>query len=338
VRVLVTGATGFVGCHTAAALANRGHDVRLFVRNPQKIARALGPLGLAECDYAEGDVTDAAAVRSALEGCEAVVHAAAVFTLDRRRDEEMMHVNVRGTEIVMEAAIAAAIDPIVYVSSVSALFPPDADTVGPEERVKSPQDAYARSKADAERIVRDLQAAGHPITTIYPGAVWGPCDPTFSDGIRVIMGFVKRGVIPVTPGGMPVIDARDVAAVHAAALEPGRGPRRFMLGGTFLNNAALADTISDLTGRRMWKAPAPGPLVRAYGRLGDAVRRTTGVDLGLTYEAALTLTRGVPCDDSRTEAELGVRRRSVTETLADTLVWLHREGVLTRREVGRLVD
>jgi len=337
-RVLVTGATGFVGCHTAATLVNRGHEVRLLVRNPQRIERALEPLGVSGLAYEVGDVTDPNAVGRAVDGCEAVVHAAAVFTLDRRRDDEMMHVNVRGTEIVMEAAVAAALDPIVYVSSVSALFPPDAAPVGPDESVKSPRDAYARSKADAERVVRRLQAEGRPITTVYPGAVWGPCDPTFGDGIRVIMSFVKRGIIPVTPGGMPVVDARDLAAVHAAALEPGQGPRRYMIGGTFLNNAELADIIGSLTGRAMRKVYIPGPVARGFGRFADAARRIAGIDLGITYEAALTLTRGVPCDDSGTEAGLGVRSRSVAETLADTLVWLYREGVLSRRQVGRLID
>lgn len=337
-RVLVTGGTGFVGCHTVAALAEQGHDVRLLVRRPERIERALTPLGVEELDYVVGDVTDAESVKRAVDGCDAIVHAAAIFTLDRRRDEEVMRVNVRGSEIVFDAAIAAALDPIVYVSSVSALFPPDGANVGPDERVKTPKDVYARSKAMAEGIAREHQAQGRPVVCVYPGAVWGPFDPTLADGIEVIMGFVKQGYIPVTPGGIPVVDVRDLASLHLAALQPGMGPRRFMFGGNFMNNAELTDILNSVTGNKLRKLYVPGPVIRAIGWLGDVLRRGAGINIGLTYEATLTLTYGVPCDDTRVAEEFGLRCRPAAETLADTLRWMHANGILERKHVGRLAD
>jgi nucleoside-diphosphate-sugar epimerase len=107
-RVLVTGGTGFIGCHTVAALANRGHDVRLLVRDPDRIDRALGPLGIERVDHVVGDVTDAEAVERAVAGRDAVVHAAALFTLDRRRDAEVMEINVRGAEVVLGISIRSS--------------------------------------------------------------------------------------------------------------------------------------------------------------------------------------------------------------------------------------
>jgi nucleoside-diphosphate-sugar epimerase len=337
-RVLVTGGTGFVGCHAAAALRRNGHEVRLLVRRPERMARALEPLGIADLDFVVGDVTDAESLKRAVDGCDAVVHAAAIFTLDRRREDEVMHVNVRGSENVFDAAIDAALDPIVYVSSVSALFPPDGDRVGPDEPVKSPRDFYARSKALTEAVARKHQADGRPLVSVYPGAVWGPFDPTLADGIAVIMGFVKQGYIPVTPGGMPMVDVRDLGSVLAAALQPGRGHRRYMFGGNFLNNAELTDTLNSLTGKNLRKVSVPGPAIRAIGRLGDILRRGAGINIGLTYEAALTLTYGVPCDNTRVEAELGLRNRPAVETLRDTLRWMYATGVLERKHVGRLAD
>ena len=96
-RVMVTGATGFLGSHAVKALTDAGHDVRLLVRSPARIAPALAPHGINHVDHVVGDVTDVASVERALEGCDAVLHAANVYTLDPRRAEEMRDVNPRGS-------------------------------------------------------------------------------------------------------------------------------------------------------------------------------------------------------------------------------------------------
>jgi len=83
-RILVTGGTGFVGSHTIAALVRNGHEVKLLVRAPERIVPALELLGVKECPYVVGDVTDSEAVERAMEGCDAVVHAASVYSLDPR--------------------------------------------------------------------------------------------------------------------------------------------------------------------------------------------------------------------------------------------------------------
>src|SRR5262249_45340648 len=101
VVVLVTGGTGYVGAHAVAALVAAGHRVRVLARAPERVQAALGPLGVDDVDAEPGDVTDQGAVERALSGCDAVLHAASVFSLDPRRAEEMRSVNVRGTEIVL---------------------------------------------------------------------------------------------------------------------------------------------------------------------------------------------------------------------------------------------
>src|SRR5262249_62387538 len=123
-RVLVTGGTGYVGSHSIAALVAAGHRVRVLARSPERIPAALAPLGVDDVETAIGDVTDPAAVERALEGCDAVLHAASVFSMDARRAEEMRAVNVRGTEIVLGSAHRLGIAPIVFVSSELALLPP----------------------------------------------------------------------------------------------------------------------------------------------------------------------------------------------------------------------
>ena len=88
-RIFVTGGTGFVGSHTVAELVRNGHDVRLLVRSPDRISSALKPHGLGEQDYAIGDVTDAASVEKGMEGCDAVLHAASIYSLDVREAKHL---------------------------------------------------------------------------------------------------------------------------------------------------------------------------------------------------------------------------------------------------------
>lgn len=143
-KVLVTGGNGLVGSHAAAAIARGGHELRLLVRRPEQVTASLGPLGLEVTDVVVGDVLDEHVVSQAVEGCEAVVHAAAVFSLDPRRAEEMRRTNARATELVLGRAVDRGMDPVVHVSTTVALT------------------RYAGSA---------------PVVTIYPGGVWGPGDP-----------------------------------------------------------------------------------------------------------------------------------------------------------------
>jgi dihydroflavonol-4-reductase len=121
-RILVTGGTGFVGSHAVAALTRGGHDVRLLVRRPEQVSASLSALRVDVADVAVGDVLDADAVSLAVEGCAAVVHAAAIFSLDPRRAEEMRRTNVRATELVLDSAAERGLTPVVHVSTTVALI------------------------------------------------------------------------------------------------------------------------------------------------------------------------------------------------------------------------
>jgi len=230
------------------------------------------------------------------------------------------------------------LDPILFVSSLSALFPPDGPLLTADTTVKNPTNPYARSKAQCERYARKLQEEGAPIVCIYPGAVWGPSDPHHGEGVAVVTQFMKMGFAPHSPeGGMPVVDARDLAAVHVAALQAGLGPRRFTAGGNLLSVADLFGQFSNLTGRRFVVIPTPGSLLRGLGHLVDLLYRCTGISLLLTYEAMHTMTKMVPCDDTATERVLGVSFRSAEETIRDTLLWLYDEGTLTQKQLGNMI-
>jgi nucleoside-diphosphate-sugar epimerase len=337
-RVMVTGATGFVGAHSTAALLAAGHEVRLLVRDPARLDAALGPLGVGSSpDHVVGDMLDPGAVREAVDGCDAVLHCAAVVALDRRRAATVLDANPRGVRTVVEAALEAGADPVVHVSSTSALFRPGLDRLHGDLPPAEVTNAYGRSKAAAETWVRARQAEGAPITVTYPAGVVGPpAGPAFGEWAEGIATHLRLGFSPVRDAAVSVIDVRDLGAVHVAVLEPGRGPRRHLCTGHHLTMSELGGLYRELTGRRFPVVPLPGAALRATGRVVDAAMRVVPIDSVFTAEAMGVLTQWVVPEDST--AELGVRLRPVHETFADAIRALHAAGRLTDRQVGRLAD
>ena len=335
--VLVTGGTGYVGSHAVAALTEAGHRVRLLARSPGRVTAALAPLGVEGIETSVGDVTDAVAVQRALDRCEAVVHAASVFSMDPRRAEEMHKVNVRGTDIVLGTAHHLGMDPIVHVSSELALLPPAKEqVVTPDSPVGQSGWPYSRSKADSELVARRYQDGGAPVVSVMPAAVWGPHDPHFGEGVTLATNVLKRRFPVVPPGGMHIADVRDVAAVLSAVMTPGRGQRRYLIGGHYVSMPDLVRMLADLSGRRLPFATFPSWFLAAFGRTADVVQRRVKTRLPWNAEGIWVLNCAARCDDSKTRNEFALEPRPLRETFADTVRWLVEVGHLTPREAGRL--
>ena len=335
-KVLLTGGTGFVGSHSAQALLDAGHDVRMLVRAPERIAPALHPLGVRPPEHVVGDVTDADAVRRALDGCDAVLHGANVFSYDVRAAARMQQDNRRGTEVVLGAAHDLGLDPIVHVSSYVALLPSDGP-LRPDSPLGEPDGPYARSKVESERIARELQAAGAPVVITRPGMVWGPHDPYVGETATLARDILRGRLAVQTSGGVPVVDVRDVAAVHAAAMEAGRGPRAYLATGEFVPFARLFELMRAITGRRLPAAPpAPARMVLAGGAFADALQRRLRFRLPVHREGPWTVINGRPGDDAATRDQLGVTFRPAAEAIEDTVRWLHEAGLISERQAGRL--
>jgi dihydroflavonol-4-reductase len=332
-RVLITGGTGFVGSHTVAAVIEAGHDVRLLVRRPERVQAALAPLGFDEVDTVTGDVLDAASVQAAVEGCDALINAAAIFSLDPGQAEKTLATNTRATEIVLEAAIGAGLDPIVHVSSYVALLPSH-DVLGPDSPVGVGAPAYPRSKAQSELIARRHQADGAPVVTTYPGAVVGPDDPYFGETAFTIEMILRNRMPFALPGGWPIADVRYVANGHAAILDPGQGPRRYFLTGHWRTWKDLYASLRDLTGRRLPAVPTPGFLGRASGRAMDGLQRLTRARPPFSHQGSWIVTRCRGADDTATRQDLEINPPPLEQTLADTIRWMVESGRLPARFAG----
>ena len=329
-KVLVTGATGFVGSHAVRAIDAAGHDLRLLVRDPAK-ARALLGEAADRCDLVVGDVTDPATVSAAIDGCDAVVHAAAMVALHRRQAAEAHRTNTVAAANVLGAAARAGCDPIVHVSSVSVLqsTPPLTTLDAP---LRQSANGYSASKVDCEWMCRGMQAAGVPVATIYPSAVTGPDSPSVTAVHTMAISSTRS--MPMTSSGFNLIDVRDLAAMVAAMLEPGHGPRRIMAGGHYLPWAQFLDVCDEVRGRHVRRYPAPGAALRGVGRLVDLTHLRLPVDFELSHETMVEATQACPYDSTANEPELGVMLRPVADTMRDTYRWLHQAGHITAHDAG----
>lgn len=332
-KVLVTGATGYVGSHAASALQRAGHDVRLFVRDADKAIRVLAMVGVTDAETVIGDVTDLAAVEAAVEGCDAVVHTAAVVALHRKGAAAAHATNTAATANVLGAAARAGCDPIIHISSVSVL-----DGQRTMVRVDSPlrvgASGYSASKVDSEWMARGLQAAGIPVAIMYPSGVIGPDAPSLSVVHTAAQTWIRA--MPMIPSGVSLIDVRDLAQMIANATQPGLGPRRLMAGGTFTLWADLVDEIERLRGQKIRRYPAPGAVMRGLGRVMDITKLPLPIDFELTHETMSEASQAVPCDSADTERDLGVTMRPIAETLSDTYRWIVEVGGLSPDEIGNM--
>jgi nucleoside-diphosphate-sugar epimerase len=335
--VLVTGGTGYVGSNAIAALVAAGHRVRVLARSPQRVGAALAPLGVGGVESTIGDVTDPSAVERALEGCDAVLHAASVFSMDPRRADEMRAVNVRGTDLVLGIARRLGLDPIVHVSSELALLPPaEGEVLTANSPVGRPDWPYSRSKADSEDVARRYQARGAPVVSVMPAAMWGPHDPHMGEGATLAANVLKKRYPIVMRGGMHIADVRDVAAVLVAVIESGRGPRSYLVAGQYISLPDLIRALGDLSGRRIRFLILPRWFLAAFGRAADVVQRRLNARLPWQGEGIWVMNCAARCDDSGTRDEFGLEPRPLSETFADTVRWLVEVGRLAPREAGRL--
>ena len=336
-KVLVTGATGFVGSHAARALAEAGHQVRALVRTPAKLETVTARAGvdIDALEVVNGDITDAAAVAEAADGCDAAVHAAAVVGVDPARAAEIDAVNFAGASNVLGAAVAAGCDPIVHVSTAMALYPFTTNPVTPDHPVGEARSPYGRSKARCETLARSLQAAGRPVVIVYPALVIGPDDYGGSSQLKPMQLWLSRPLPRAKGYGVSFVDVRDIAAVVAAAVKPGRGPKRYIMFGHLLDSAGQLEVLNRVTGRSLRSAPVPKPAFRVMGLIGDLISRlgrapavtSEGVDYMFGFSAG---------DNSGTEADTGVRLRPVDESFRDAIAWMHRCGHLTDAQAGAL--
>jgi dihydroflavonol-4-reductase len=254
-RVLVTGATGFIGGNLARQLWRSGHEVRALVRP------GSNTLTIDDTDIKRvpGDILDRESVVRAVQGCEAVFHCAAVYTF-WTRDPALTHrTNVDGTAIVLEAARQAEVSRVVHTSTVSTVGLPPAG-LGDEDTPLDPRHLvgnYKRSKYRAEQVALAMAAEGLPVVVVNPTAPVGPWDVKPTPTGRMVVDFLQGRIPAYLATGMNLVDVEDVAAGHILAMEKGEPGQRYLLGNRNVTLKELFTMLRELTGRPAprWRVP-----------------------------------------------------------------------------------
>ena len=340
-KVFCTGATGFVGAHSALALLAAGHEVRMLVRNQQAAHVWFQARGGNVADFVTVDIRDQAALAHAMAGCDALFHAAAAVSLDPRKAREMHDTNVGGTTAVLGAASEIGIRNLLYVSSVMVFFHPGAPRVDESTPLADVCEPYARSKRDSEVVARSFQRSGVPLQISYPTGVVGPDDPHLSAANRALATCVGKA-LPRSTTGFQCVDVRDLARAHLWLLEHPVAAdfedARYIVGGHFYPWDDLRQQLEAAMGRRMFSPRVSPRLLRAMGAAADRAKLLVPFDTQISAEAMAINTQWPPADSSRFVAKSGMRFRPGGETFTDTIRWLTEAGHIPRKKAGRLAD
>ncbi len=252
-KVLVTGATGFIGRRLACALCERGYTV-------QSLARRTGR-GLPDAvTQLHGDLTDNHLLVAACAKCDLVYHLAAMISFDPARRNDLMRVNAGGTSNVLKAAKAASVSRVVVVSSACTLGVSDSpDEVRGETSSPLAKDVrrnpYLASKLAAEEA--SVLASRHQDVVIAnPTTVYGPGDDSLNSG-SLIMRVAGGRMLPVPGGGTNVVDVDDVVAGLLLLAERGRCGERYVMGAENMSFSDIMETISRVVGSSVWRVPLP---------------------------------------------------------------------------------
>lgn len=339
-EVFCTGATGFVGAHTALALLGRGHRLRLLVRDEPAARRWFESRGHQIARFVTVDIHDRPAVERAMAGCDAVFHAAATVSLNRDDAENTYANNVGAAKSVLDAADHLDVGNVVYVSSVTALFRPGLARIDEMTPLGDVSEAYSRSKRDSDAYVRGLQQRGLPVQITYPSGVLGPDDPKLSALNRAVKSFLCQA-LPRTAGGLQTVDVRDLAKAHVWLLEhPNTGDlegARYIVGGHFYRWAELRRLLENLVGHRVFSPRVAPRLMRAAGAAVDLIRTMVPLETQVSAESMAINTLLPPADSSRFVSKSGLTFRSGEATFADTIRWLAGAGHIPAKKAGDLV-
>ncbi len=326
--VLVTGASGFLGSAVARLLVARGLHVRALVRP----SSPRGNLDGLDCEPVQGDLTDPASLRRAMQGARHLFHVAADYRLWAPDPVVLLRVNVEGTRALMLAALGAGVERVVYTSSVATLRVAGATAPVDETAPMAPTEAigtYKRSKTMAERVVEAMvERDGLPAVIVNPSTPIGPRDIRPTPTGRIILD-AARGKIPAfVETGLNFAHVDDIAAGHLLAFEHGRIGERYILGGEDVFLQGFLAEVARLTGRKPPRVKLPrGPLYPlALG--AETVARLTGKEPLLTVDALRMSRYRMFFTSAKAERELGYRARPWQEGVADALGWFRGAGYL----------
>lgn len=332
-KVFVTGSTGLLGNNLVRELVARGHRVVGLTRSAAKFERQLGATGATPV---VGDLEDIGAFRQAIDGCDAVIHTAAYFREYYEpggQEAQLQKINVDATLALMREADARGVGRFVHTSSSGAVghgvdgAAADEDTPPGKRQLEN---RYFRSKFLGDQEIAAFgPRSGMSIVEILPGWMWGPGDAAPTGAGRILLNMLAGKVPAVPAGGMTVVDARDVAAVMATAMELRELPHdRYLVGGNYHRLMEVLTMCAEAANVPPPKHEVGRGLALAFAHLDWWWSRLTGAEPKASVEGIRAVTANHRIGSARAVRDLGARFRPFRETARDTVGWYRAHGYL----------
>jgi dihydroflavonol-4-reductase len=325
-RTFVTGATGFLGSHVAHALAEQGADLRLLVRPTSNLKNLEGM----KAETVTGDLRNPASLEKAMAGCEAVFHVAADYRLWLRDPAEMYRSNVEGTRAILDAARKNGVRSMVYTSSVATIgftgngHPADEDSpVSLADMIGH----YKRSKFMAEQLALEAGGGGMQVVTVNPTTPVGERDIKPTPTGRIVVDFLKRKFPAYVETGLNLVDVRECARGHIAALEKGRSGERYILGGENLTLKQILDKLGAISGLPSPKVKLPYFVAYLAGAVDQTVSgRMLGREPRATVETVRMGKKKMWASSCKAERDLGWKIIPADSALCRAVKWFRANG------------
>jgi dihydroflavonol-4-reductase len=326
VKVFLTGATGFIGSHVAQELSRRGAQLRILVRPTSKLENLAG----LEAETVTGNLMKADALRSAVAGCDAVMHVAADYRLWVTDPETMHATNVTGTRELLRIAREEGVPRVVYTSSVATMgFFSDgrlADEATPVS-LASMIGHYKRSKYLAEQEAVTAAQAGQQVIILNPTTPVGSRDIKPTPTGRIIVDFLNRRFPAYMDTGLNLVDVNEVARTHADALVAGRPGERYILGGENLTLKQLLDKMSAITGLPSPTMRVPHSVAMMFALWDQTITgKLRGREPRATVEAVRMGKKMMFVSSAKAERDLGFRVVPVYPALRAAIEWFRAHG------------
>jgi dihydroflavonol-4-reductase len=331
-KVFLTGATGFVGSHVARIYADAGAELRLLTRSSSNVASIEGMAA----EVVVGDLREPEGLRSAIAGCDAVVHVAADYRLWVRDPKSMYAANVDGTRELLKIAREEGVRRVVYTSSVATMGFRKDGTIVNEDSPVSIEDMighYKRSKFLGELEAIKAARAGQEVMILNPTTPIGAGDAKPTPTGRIVVDFLNKNFPAYVDTGLNLVDVNEVARMHLVALDKGTPGERYILGGENLTLKQILDRMSAITG-----LPSPTMKVPHAVAMGFAFfdENFTGKLLGkeprATVEAVRMGKKMMFASSTKAERELGFKVLPVYAALRAAIEWFTEHGYAPKPE------
>jgi dihydroflavonol-4-reductase len=322
----VTGATGFLGSHVARALAEQGADLRLLVRSTSSLKNLEG----LKAETVTGDLRDPASLQKAMAGCETVFHVAADYRLWVRDPAEMYRSNLEGTRAILEASRTNNVRCVVYTSSVATIgFHGNGHPADEESPVKLADmiGHYKRSKFMAEQVALEAGRGGMRVVTVNPTTPVGEQDIKPTPTGRIVVDFLKRKFPAYVETGLNLVDVRECARGHLAAMEKGESGERYILGGENLTLKQILDKLAAISGLPSPTIKLPYAVAYVAGAVDEMFSgRLLGREPRATIETVRMGKKKMWATSGKAERELGWKTMPVENALRRAVQWFQANG------------